>query len=181
VRLQIRVEACTGHDIDREGGVVIGSAQEVEHFPPDDALKINRPVAGVGHRRRVHVELQAGASPGEQVRLEVRGDLDDEDELVGVHHPVDAGRVDLLGGTEEGLMDRGLDPPGELGPVVIHHRDGGVLDFQLGARGDGVHGKGKGVDDHQDDDRVGPDAAEFLPAEPEDVAETPTHLRSPAS
>ena len=70
---------------------VLPAGDEALDLVGDGGLQVARAVAGLGDRSRVDVDLDAGLALGANVGLEIRRDLDDEQELALVHHRVDVG------------------------------------------------------------------------------------------
>jgi hypothetical protein len=84
---------------------------------------------------------------GENVSLEVRRDLDDQQQLALIQFPIDLGRGYLHGGLECGPRQPLGDLPGEIRAVLIHNSDREIRRFSDGSGRDRVDGNAEREDD----------------------------------
>jgi hypothetical protein len=120
------------------------------------------------------------------LRFERRSDRspagsDHEHEAVVIHGRADFVRCDVLWLLEEGREDGFLDAARDFRAVLVDDRDGGVLDFELGAGRHGINGVAERVHDQQQQDRIGAEAEQLLDAERENIRQALSHLMTPAS
>ena len=187
-RLEIGVEHDADGEVDRlnfrsAGGC--GGSSGVRgvglHHLVDDLLQVGPAVAGLGDRRRIHVDLEARIAVRDDVLLELGRNLDHEHVAASVHRRTDFRRRDLDRRFEPGRKDGLPDQPGKLGMILVDDGGGDMIDFGLGPGRHGVNGVAEGINRQRQQDRVGADAVQLLQAEREDVEQLPEHFRPPVS
>src|SRR5262249_34576805 len=88
-RLQVRIELCTGHDLDRGTHQSFASADELRDIVDDDVLDVGHAIERLGHGSGIYVDLNRGLPPLENVLLEFWGNFDDEDKTLRIHRCID--------------------------------------------------------------------------------------------
>src|SRR5262249_4356692 len=91
----VRVELCAGHDLDRGTHQSFASGDELRDIVDDDVLDVGHAIERLGHGSGIYVDLNRRLPPLENIRLELRGNFDDEDKTLRIHRCIDLCRDDL--------------------------------------------------------------------------------------
>src|SRR5262245_25734452 len=88
-RLEVRVELCAGHDLDRGAHQSLASGDELRDIVDDDVLDVGHAIEGLGHGSGIYVDLNRRLAPRENILLKLWGNFDDEDEKIRIHSCID--------------------------------------------------------------------------------------------
>ena len=95
-----RVTTLTGTPIQS-----FASRDELRHIVDDDVLDVGHAIEGLGSRGGIDIDLNGRLPPGENIRLELWGNLNDVNEALRIHRRVDFRRCDLHRRLERGRRE----------------------------------------------------------------------------
>src|SRR5690625_1517027 len=177
--VELGIEASTFDQLDRWLRIAAIALHELLDLGGDDAADVAGAGEGLAHARCVDVELECRSASGEQVSLELDGNVEREGVEARVHACIHLGVGNVDGLQEEGWIEGVDEAPRQLRTILVDNGDGCLVQgfWHRGRRG--IDREGEGVDDQNQHDRVAQQAAQFLHAQVQDVCQAAQCLSAP--
>ncbi|MCY1235322.1 hypothetical protein D9M72_479340 [compost metagenome] len=174
--VELRIEAGTQNQIDRQFLLAAVSVKEARDLAGDDLLDVAVAGKGLAHARRIDIELDGRRATGQQIRLEIRRDIERERIQPLVHAAVHFRRRDHLRRHEIGRIESRRDPRRNRRAVLVDDGDCRTVQRFRHCGRARIDREREGIDDQDQQDRIAPEPPEFLDPEMVDMGQAHRYL-----
>jgi hypothetical protein len=168
-RRDVGVELYSHGEIDSLRRRCFGTRQEITDLIGDDLLNVAGSEPCLNQCGRINVDLDCRLPARTHVPLEIRGNIKHECVFSHVHQWDDIALADWMGRLEIRRQKRASDAAGQLGIILVNHRNRRIVHFLRIAQRLGNYRERKSVDDEPKQNKIAQETAQLFGAEPEDV------------